>query len=316
MPKDGRLFAQVSGLTFEDTNLWAWPEPGVAVTRQLGAGAHTVRALKFDPDGSTWFSDVVAITAVAERTNQVLVDLKRGATLRGKLDATVPRPVKNGRVVANVWPIGHQPKDGPPQWHGWSAVGEDGGFEICCLPPGDLEIVALCNGFVSTNGPGQSQMRYPQRHLLGTNDLTVTIGMEPTARLEVRVTDDKGNPLKGARVATWPNIRYGEWGARILMNDCFNTADRFLSAPNKNPPPWQSVPDFQGVSDSGGLAVISNLPATVKEFSVEHPRFALPAVGTTGTGKRRQASVTLIPGQTNYVSVQLEPSKQSPITHY
>jgi hypothetical protein len=48
------------------------------------------------------------------------------------------------------------------------------------LPKGDLEIVALCNGFVSTNGPGQFQMRYPQRHSLGTNNLAITVGKRPS----------------------------------------------------------------------------------------------------------------------------------------
>ena len=38
--------------------------------------------------------------------------------------------------------------------------------------------------------------------------LDITIGMEPTARLEVRVTDNQGKPpVKGALVSTWPNVR-------------------------------------------------------------------------------------------------------------
>jgi hypothetical protein len=313
---DGRLFAQVSGLTFEDTNLWKRPEPGVAITRQLGAGSHTVRAIQLDTDGSAWFSDVVTITATAEQTNEMSVKLERGATVRGKLDAIVPRPVRNGRVVANVWPAGHPPKDGPPEWHDWATVREDGSFEIRWLPPGDLEIVALCNGFVSTNGPGRTGMRYPQKHVLGTNDMALVIGMEPTARLEVRVTDDQGKPLEGARVETWPNIRYGEWGARILMSDCFNMAD-WLRLPRTTDFSWaRSVPDFEGVSDRDGLAVIPNLPATVKQFSVEHPRFTLPALGTPGGGKHRAANITLIAGETNRASVQLEPREEKPITHY
>lgn len=85
------------------------------------------------------------------------------------------------------------------------------------MPAGDLEIVALCNGLVSTNGPGQfPSMHYPQKHLLGTNDVMIVIGMEQTASLEVEVMDDKGRPLKDAQVSTWPNVRYGEWAAVIL----------------------------------------------------------------------------------------------------
>jgi hypothetical protein len=160
-------------------------------------------------------------------------------------------------------------------------------------------------------------MRYPQKHVLGTNDIEITIGMEPTARLEVRVTDDKGNPLKDARVSTWPNVRYGEWLATILAGDCYNTADLIRDGPPAKPGVWwQPVPDFQGTSDSSGLAIIPNLPVDVKDFSVEHPRFALPAVSFPGGEKRRQAAITLIPGQTNRVAVRLEPGNESPITHY
>jgi hypothetical protein len=317
VPKDGLLFAQASGVWHPETNFWIRTEPGVIVTRRLAAGTQAVRAVQFDASDSAWFSDVIRITAVADQTNEVIVDLKRGVTVRGQLDATVPRPVANGRVVAHVWPQGHKAQDSPPDWHAWTTIHEDGSFEIGSLPEGDLEVVALCNGFVSTNGPGQFQMRYPQKHLLGTNDLAITVGMEPTARLEVQVTDDKGNPVKDARVSTWPNVRYGEWSATILVGDCYNTSDWFLSKSTTKSAGWfQSVPDFEGTSDTSGRAVIPNLPVTVKEFSVEHPRFALPAVVTPGGDKRRQASVTLIPGQTNHVSVRLEPRDQSPIAHY
>ena len=166
------------------------------------------------------------------------------------------------------------------------------------------------------NGPGQSStLHYPQKFRLGTNDVAITIGMEKTACLEVLVLDDKGNPLQDAKVSTWPNVRYGEWAATILTGDCYNSADR-LQDERKSSAWWQPVPDFQGTSDSAGLAVIFNLPAEVGAFSVEHPRFALPAVASALGDKRRQATMTLSAGRTNRVAVQLEPRNQSPITHY
>jgi len=315
-PKDMHLFAQVSGVDSEDTRFWIRPEPGVILNRRLAAGPHTARAIRFDSDGSAWFSEVTAITAVVGQTNDLVVTLKRGVTVRGQLDGSVPRPVKNGRVVANVWPRGSKPQDSPPHWHGWAAVGQDGSFAIDSLPQGDLEIVALCQGYVSTNGPGQFQMRYPQKHLLETNDIAITIGMEPTALLEVHVTDDSGNALKDVRVETSPNVRYGEWWSTILMNDCYNSREIIQSDPRQKVSPWQQVLDFQAVSDNAGLAILPNLPVTVKDLAVDHPRYTLPAVGTTGSGKHRQASFVLTPGQTNRLFIQLEPREQSPIKHY
>jgi hypothetical protein len=160
-------------------------------------------------------------------------------------------------------------------------------------------------------------MRYPQKHVIGTNDLAVSIGMEQTARLEVQVTDDQGRPLKGAQVGTWPNVRYGEWAAVILASDLYNTADLFLSKPAARPSfPGRPVADFEGTTDSSGWAVLPNLPADVTEFNVEHPQFVLPAVTTLVGAKRRQATIQLVAGTTNRVSVQLEPRGQSPIRHY
>ena len=68
--------------------------------------------------------------------------------------------------------------------------------------------------------------------------------------------------------------------------------------------------------DVSGLALIFNLPSEVNEFSIEHPRFMLPAADTGFGQKRRQASVTLHAGRTNRVTVRLEPAGQSPIAHY
>ena len=179
-----------------------------------------------------------------------------------------------------------------------------------------MEIVALCDGFISTNGPGQFQTRYPQKHLMGTNDLQIVIGMEPTSRLEVQVSDDQGKPLKDVRVLTWPNVRYGEWGSVLLMSDCYLTADILFPKIGKSFSWDREVRDYQGVSDADGLAVLPNVPATVKELAADHPQFILPAVGTAGAGKRRHASIRLTPGQTNRTSIQLEPREKSPITHY
>lgn len=313
---DAGLFAQVSGVASEDTNFWIRPEAGILITRRLAAGPHTVRAVQVDSDGSAWFSDVAQISAVASQTNKLHFTLKPGVGVRGQLDATVPRPVKNGRVVAHVWPEGRKAQDSPPQWHAWSPVKEDGSFEIKSLPQGELEIVALCDGFISTNGPGQFKMRYPQKHLVGTNDLSVTIGMEPTARLEVTVTDDKGKPLKGATVVTWPNVRYGEWSATIFASDCYNTSDWLVSKAAAETLWRQPVLDFQGVSDSAGMALLPNLPPDVKDLSVEHSEFTLPVTQTPDGRKHRQASITLIAGQTNRVTIQLERREQSAITHY
>lgn len=316
-PKDTPLFAQTYASWAANSNAWTRPRPGFAVTRQLPPGKQGVRAVRYDTEGIAWFSELIPLTGVAGQTQALVVDLKRGRTVRGTLDSSVPRPVTNGRVVVHVWPFGEKPDTSPPQWHTWSPIQSDGSFVFNALPPGDLEIVALCQGFISTNGPGTSSMRYPQKHRLETNDLSIIVGMEPTARLEVRVTDAKGNPVPNAQVVTWPNVRYGEWSATIFASDLYDTGDYLLSRSARSKGWWNSrVADFEGVSDQAGWAVLSNLPATVGELSVNHERFALPATGTPGSGQAREASVTLVAGKTNRLVLVLEPRDGSPITHY
>jgi hypothetical protein len=317
MAEEMPLFAQVSRESGRDTNFWMRPEQGVLLTHRLEEGTQAVRVVQFDARNAAWFSEVTNIVIAAGVTNEATMELKRGVTVRGQLGALVPRPVVNGRVIAHVWPIGYKAEDSPPQWHAWTEVRGDGSFEIGSLPPGDLEVVALCNGFVSTNGPGKFQMRYPQKHVLGTNDLTITIGMEPTVQLEVLVTDDQGKPLKDAQVSAWPNVRYGEWAAVVLATDCYNSAEWFSLKPTKKSENWFKTPaDFTGVSDSAGMAVLPNLPVTVKEITADHPQFAAPVIVSPWGDKSRIVTVTLVAGQTNHAAIGMEPKERAPIGHY
>jgi hypothetical protein len=311
------LFAQVSGDTQIKPDSWRRPQAGVLVTGQLGPGPRLVRAVLFDGQGMTWFSEVMAISAAAGVTNELIVDLKPGVKVRGRVDDNVPRPVTHGRVIAQVWPSGAEAKASPPQWHTWAEIGADGTFEIGPLPAGDLEIVAVCDGFVSTNGPGQSKsMRYPQKHVLETNDLQLTMGMEPTGSLEVLVMDETGKALKDVVVSAWPNVRYGEWSATILGGDCYQTADFLKEEPARYHLLQQPVRGFSATSDVSGLALLFNLPMETTSFAAVHPRYVLPAVTGGAGGKSRHATFVLAAGLTNHAQVRLEPKERAPIAHY
>ncbi len=318
--KDAPLFAQVSGMYKEETNFWLRPAAGELVTRKLSAGHGMVRAIQFDTKGTAWFGPTTNLDTTIGQVTGIEVNLRPGITIHGRLDETVPRPVRDGRVIANVLPPNEKAQNWPPDWHAWSSVREDGTFELGSMPEGQLEIVALCDGYVSTNGQGQSSIfHYPQAYTIGTNNLNITITMEATCSLEVKVADDRGNALKDAVVATWPNTRYGDWSATILGADCYNTAD-FVRDPGQREAysKWwvNRPPSFQATSDVAGVALVLNLPKEVTEFSVEHPRLALPAKEDNTGQKRRQSSVALQSGHTNRVSVQLEPSNKAPIAHY
>jgi len=318
--QEGPLFAQIGGVYEADNRFWIHPAPNELVTRRLRPGPAKVRAVQVNTNGLAWFSSVTNVSVAAGQTTEIEIELTPGVTVRGQLDNTAARPIRNGRVIANISPEDDKLQNNPPIWHAWSGIREDGTFEFGSLPEGRLEIVALCDGYVSTNGPGTvSSFHYPQIHIIATNDLNVTVGMERTCCLAVSVTDQQGKPLKGAQVTTWPNIRYGEWSATILGGDNYNTADFMRDSEKGNSLRnwWQNRPaSFAATSDITGVALLMNLPKEAKEFSVTHSNFALPAIADGSGQKRRQARMILHSGQTNRVTVELEPIGQSQIAHY
>jgi len=318
--QEGQLYAQVGDVFDADNSFWIHPAPNELVTKRLRPGPAKIRAVQFDTNGVAWFSPMTNIITVAGQTTEIEVELTRGVSVHGKLDETVPRPIRNGKVIANISPQSEKLQNWPPTWHAWSSIREDGTFDVGSLPEGKLEIVALCDGYVSTNGPGQTpSFHYPQVHTIGTNDLDVTVGMERTCCLAVSVTDDQGKPLKDAQVMTWPNIRYGEWSATILGGDDYNTADFMRDSDKGNSfmKWWQNKPpSFAATSDVTGVALMMNLPKEANEFSVTYSNYVLPAREDGSGQKRRQASMNLSSGQTNRVTVQLEPLGRAPIEHY
>ena len=310
-----RVFALFSNVAPGDENFWTNSAPGVLLSHQVAPGTNLAQLVRLDRDGIASFSDVVPVTTAIGTPCEVQLELRRGLVVSGQLDPSIRRPIRHGRVIAQITPLHTQAREQPPQWHAWTEAREDGTFRFASLPPGFLEISAICDGFISTNGPGQSSLRHPQTHELGSRDLDMVIGMEPTARLEVTVLGPGGKPVANAKVQTWPNIHYGDWAATIF-GDSYNTAD-FL----QKTVTWENwrrsmPPDFEGTSDCNGLAVVPNVPADVQQFAVEHGAFQLPAVDTGIGEKRRNANLTLVRGQTNRVTVRLEARTASQISHY
>jgi hypothetical protein len=313
-----RILAQSSSRGATDPDFWSSTNTTSIATMKNETGTHSVRLIGMNDSGDTLFSDVTNIMVAAGMTNQLGLELRPGLSVRGRLDLTVPRPVTNGVVVMNIVPAGRQLADHPPVWHSWSKINPDGSFEFLSLPSGDLEIVALCNGFVSTNSPGSSpNITLPQKHLLGTTALEITIGMEPTARLEVTVRDENGNLIEGARAVTSPNVQWGKFSSTIFCSDLYNSIDllRLTNAPARGF--WRSVPaGFSGVSDETGVAVVSNVPVATTVFTVGHTNYVLPKLKTAFGSEERQLPVSLSPNTTTKISVTLEPKEKDPMRHY
>jgi hypothetical protein len=320
-PGDVPLYVQVGDWEREDTNVWVHPEPGVVLTRRLPAGSQNIRAVAFDTNGCAWFSDVISVNAVSGQTNDLSVVLKKGSVVHGRLDAIVPRPVVNGRVMASIWL-----KETSLHWHTWAEVHPDGTFELRSLPQGELEVIAVGDGFVSANGKGDySGIHYSQHYLLGTNDLAIDVTMEPTATLDVEVRDDHGKPLRNAKVFASASVKYG--GGEVtspLGTDCDHTADFIREGPSRRlrvePVVLAALTNYYTMTDGRGRALVRNLPVEVSMFDIQHAGYVLPEIDFTfkprlGSSwprynvtpqKLRVAKVALVANATNYTVVRLE----------
>jgi hypothetical protein len=329
-PRDAAMYVQIAGWENEDTNVWIHPESGVAVTRRLPPGTHSIRAVAFDAEDCGWFSDVIDINAVGGQTNEVTVALKRGLTIHGKLDAIVPRPVANGRVTANVRPKGVEPSGLAPKWRAWSDIRADGTFDIGSLPPGEVEIIAICDGYVSLNAKGDySQVHYPQRYSLETNELAINLEMEPTATLEVGVMDERGRPLKNANVQAYPVSQFaGDAGQSILGADCYLTAELIREGPARwlrvGPTILLASTNYCPMTDNRGRVLIRNLPVEFRWLTVQNSKYILPLtdieidtsrlpprpakkIKVSGMRQKlRVAELKLVASQTNHTTVSLE----------
>ena len=143
----------VSGMWAAGTETWKQLPDGSRLTRRLPPGHRMLRLVSTGDTAPVRFSDVLEFDAKAGQTNEFRLELKPGLRLVGTLDDGVPRPVSGGRVNAEVWPEGSKPGPDSLMWPASSEVNSNGDFVLEPLPPGQLEIIGICDGFISVNGP-------------------------------------------------------------------------------------------------------------------------------------------------------------------
>ncbi len=300
------LFAEVTGLWAADTNTW-WKLPdGSLLTRRVPAGKRMLRLVAVGGKGAVSFSEAVQFEARPGETNAFRLEVKPGLQLHGKLSDNVPRPVSEGRVIAEVW--SGNPGQDTLMWHTAGEVNSNGDFVLQSLPSGQLEIVGIREGFVSANGPPKpryfSGVRIPQVIETLQDGQSFTLEMEQAAALQTTVLDDQDRPLAGATVGFWPNVVWGGFGTRIFASDLWCSLDGLLGESPRTKRGFTSP--FEAVTDTNGEAIVRNLPPDSRDFAVNHPAFEMRAMKTPWGEKRRTASALLTAGQTNETTVRLQ----------
>ena len=203
------------------------------------------------------------------------------------------------------------------------------------LPPDeDLQLIALCDGWVS-NSPTTNEVQayaakyglsnlqytgpnstfvYPNLYRLEGSVLRPIVSMRRTADCEVTVIDDAGRPLPDATVSFWPNQFFFMGGSNIVGTgfDAMKMLRSQIGGGKGKPDiDWRRFSkEYAAKTNERGIALIHNLPVpgaaepaqpTSAMFSASHETYA----STAALFPAPHANVSLESGKTGQVTVRL-----------
>ncbi len=283
---------------------------------RLPTGRELVRLAYLPAEGEAMFSAVEQVELAAGQQLQLALDMAPAALVQGRLDANAPRPVENGIVIAEVI---HRHPDGNGnnlEWRSWTTIAEDGNFELPPMPAGELQVIAMCDGYMAEAGTAPASDPNPGRALgsqLGpqvfeaTGGVTaIEIAMTPTADCTFHAEDPDGQPIAGARVAFWPNVAWWGGGSQVYGWPLYNTGERLISEEELEFD-WTDHP-FVAVTDDEGNATVRNLPARAENYVITHDSWEK----WTDVNRRSSGNVVLKAGETAHVDVTMDPKGTTP----
>ena len=291
-----------------------WQENGKALENgQFTAGKHQLWLIHQPKDGLVLFSDLVSFETSPDKVTELAVELHPGIRVEGRIDDTVPRPVRNGRVEIFVASVPPDETDGTPpscvQYSAQALMGEDGRFVFDSLPKGHAEIAAWCDGSIVsyTGGKGNAFLVHPLPVDLTAPPADIVVPMVTTASATVTAHDTQGNPIEGIKVSFWPNI---QWMGRFtnvaapstltslqMIGMDEKTIEAAYVARLKEQP-------YTATTGPDGLATVTNLPPCTHQFLAANDAYQLPL--NNAPMPRRYADIKLTPGGNTAVTVQLE----------
>ena len=105
---------------------------------------------------------------------------------------------------------GEEWKDETLTWRTHATIREDGTFTLPAMPPGELQLIAMCDGFVAQSGtppafaseherqnPGTFFGRPQVFTVVGGANAEITLAMTPTSECEFHIADPDGKPIAG-----------------------------------------------------------------------------------------------------------------------
>ncbi len=298
---------------------------GELKTPRISAGPNLFRFVYLPDKREPLFSEVQELELANGEQLELELEMKPGLTVHGRVAETIPRPVTGGRLVAKVITSysGYAPEDldgnitlgHPPtlEWQVWVPINEDGTFTLRGVPSGDLQVIALCDGYMAASGAApkfastqevshSTSINRPQVFAIDESNIHFLLEMVPTAECEITVLGPDQQPVPNVECGFWPNVGWWRGGSQLYCYPLFSTKE-YVKDPRLFNEKFEKESPYSGKTDATGKVVIRGLPAGKSQFVVNHEEFELPI----GELKNRYADVELIAGGMAKVTVAMQP---------
>lgn len=252
---------------------WKEDERLILRRKDVPPGRWQVQVGHIDSTRWRWFSQIEE-TDTAKRDEITTLVLKRGTEVSGRIDDTVPRPIKRGMVRVMVrMPPPSSAESYPVYWSDWQETDESGSFSFRGLPAGDAWIAAACDGWIS------EQAKSPTPKLTGDRNwaeplyltwsaqpfhvddqpTTVNVRMIRAGTVLFHFKDADGEPIVGARTNWDPKIDFGPDRQNLFSTN--RALDHMLIEVDESSHRSSNfLPRVEGKTDAHGSLRIENLP--------------------------------------------------------
>ncbi|XZE20631.1 hypothetical protein SH449x_000509 [Pirellulaceae bacterium SH449] len=319
-----RISSDLYGLVSGESRMaeWKLTENGTLLSPAFESGKIWLRLIRIRSGEPNLFSQLIEVNS-RDQSRIMLRDIKlsKGTRVTGRLDESVARPIKNGRVAAMiVRPAnGNQRGDWKSTWTWFehTALLDDGTFVFESLPSNEiLQLIPTCDDWVPKS-PTQAEVlphfkaeaeemseyfTYPQVVRIKGAQTDSVLHMTPATSVRVTVLDNASQPIPGARVVSSPNQYWFESGSQIL-GEAFSMSDALVKSREAGEYNWECKNIYAANTDESGVAILASMPtgrfvpiaASKMGYKMESDR---PGIGTMVHLKEEQeteVTITLLP---------------------
>lgn len=238
---------------------------GTVVFRKIGEEHVDFILKRSTPDGKLLISNVQSIDLPLTGAAPVPVSLFPTFTVNGKLDQSIPRPVTDVEVHTRYCLGSHN----LGLTTSTIAVTPDGTFALRDIPMGTtVSVSALGNGYCSVTSRDKDDHAWPFQIYVNQDNQLLTLPVNKTANIAVKVLAPDGAPVVGANVS-----------ATVSLMNMGNT------------PRWGGP--YSAITDEHGIAQIKNIPPLKNvRLQMKHPEFRFPKRESKLIGFRAQSGFT------------------------